>query len=78
MQILSNGLNYDKIYRKSIDSSREWCYWKHCQLELKDTEVMSNEKRPLGPQTSVGRKQAERIICLQMPIFFFFFMPNGE
>ena len=32
---------------------------------------MSNEKRPLGPQTSVGRKQAERIICLQMPIFFF-------
>ena len=37
---------------------------------------MSNEKRPLGPQNSVARMQAERIIHLQMPTIFL--MPNGK
>ena len=37
---------------------------------------MSNEKRPLGPQNSVARMQAERIIHLQMPTIFL--MSNGK
>lgn len=55
---------------------REFYVRQHCHLGLKRTETVQNEKRLLGPashpaQTSMGRKQAEKITHLQTQDSFY-------
>ena len=49
---------------KSFFFFNKLCWWKQCELRLKGTETVQNEMELLSPQTSVGRKQAEKITQL--------------
>lgn len=42
---------------------------KYCQLRLKGTERIENERRPLDPQNFTGKKQADKTHGLQSAIF---------
>lgn len=59
-----------KSHWKSVKFFKELYWHKNCQLGLKGTKTVWNEKRPLDLHNSIGRKQTERTsqlhICVSM------------
>lgn len=59
--LLSNGVDYSLICRKPTKLLKELHY-----LGLKRVEIVENEKRTLGPQPSMERKQSYRAAQMQI------------
>ena len=68
--LLSDGVNTNEIHRRPTKLSRKRYQWKHCQLELKESQAVQNENWALDPQKSTGGKKAERMTQLQMRAAF--------
>lgn len=47
---MSNEGNLNNIHRKPLKFLRESFWWEYCQLRLKGTEMVLNEKNPLRPK----------------------------
>lgn len=58
VRLLSNELN-PRTHGTPIKFLRELYWQKHCQLRLEGTETVQEEKKPLDPRSSTGRKQAK-------------------
>lgn len=52
-------------FTKDIKILRNVFQQKHCQLGIKGTERVQNERRPSDFQNYIGRKQADKITQLQ-------------
>lgn len=63
--LLSDGVNTNETHRRPTKFSRKRFPWKHCQLELKESQAVQNENGPLDPRKPAGGKEAERMAQLQ-------------
>lgn len=76
--LLSNGMKPKRIHRRLSKFLKELYLKRHHQLErgnLKEAERVQNEKRPLDPQVSISRKQAEKPTWLKILVTF---LENGR
>lgn len=69
VRLLSNELN-SRTHKTPIKFLRELYWQKHCQLRLEGTETVQEEKKPLDPRSSTGRKQAKETMELQTRTVF--------
>lgn len=63
MWLLSNGVNTRRIHRRSTKVLRKLYQQNHCPWTERDK--VQNEKGPLDPQNSSGRKQTKKTTHLQ-------------